>query len=132
MVNPKKAPKNAPKKQPVKKGPATIAARRARVGPKRRRTRPGTVAIREIRRLQKSTELLIARKPFEMLVKEIAQDMFTALIFRKDGLTGLQEAAEAYLVGLFKDSNSVAEKEKRVTVKKEDMEIVRKVRREIE
>ena len=38
-----------------------------------RRYRPGTVALREIRRFQKSTELLIWRMPFQRLVKEIAQ-----------------------------------------------------------
>ena len=38
------------------------------------RFRPGTVALREIRRYQKSTELLIRKLPFQRLVREIAQD----------------------------------------------------------
>ena len=41
--------------------------------PRRHRFRPGTVALREIRRYQKSTELLIRRMPFQRLVREIAQ-----------------------------------------------------------
>jgi Core histone H2A/H2B/H3/H4 len=48
------------------------AARRG--SPKKFRFRPGTVALREIRRYQKSTELLIRRIPFQRLVREIAQD----------------------------------------------------------
>ena len=47
-----------------------------RVGQKKRkarRYRPGTVALREITRYQKSSELLIRRKPFQRLVREIAQ-----------------------------------------------------------
>src|SRR5882757_5130882 len=39
------------------------------------RYRPGTVALREIRRYQKSTELLIRKLPFQRLVREIAQGM---------------------------------------------------------
>merc|ERR1712090_53518 len=38
------------------------------------RYKPGTVALREIRRFQKSTELLIKKLPFQRLVREIAQD----------------------------------------------------------
>ena len=41
------------------------------------RYRPGTVALREIRRYQKSTELLIRKMPFQRLVREIAQDFKT-------------------------------------------------------
>merc|ERR1712150_40357 len=43
------------------------------------RYRPGTVALREIRRYQKSTELLIRKLPFQRLVREIAQDFKTDL-----------------------------------------------------
>ncbi|CAL5426167.1 unnamed protein product [Camellia sinensis] len=65
------------------------------------RYRPGTVALREIRKYQKSTELLIRKLPFQRLVREIAQDFKTDLRFQSHAVLALQEAAEAYLVGLF-------------------------------
>jgi hypothetical protein len=46
------------------------------------RYRPGTVALREIRRYQKSTELLIRKLPFQRLVREIAQDFKTDFRFQ--------------------------------------------------
>jgi len=65
------------------------------------RYRPGTVALREIRRYQKSTELLIRKLPFQRLVREIAQDFKTDLRFQSSAIGALQEAVEAYLVSLF-------------------------------
>ena len=67
--------------------------------------RPGTVALREIRRYQRTGELLIRKLPFTWLVREIAQDFKTDLRFQREAIAALQEAAEAYLVGLFKDTN---------------------------
>ena len=64
------------------------------------RYRPGTVALREIRRYQKSTELLMQKVPFQRLVREIAQDFKTNLRFQSTAFMALQEASEAYLVGL--------------------------------
>ncbi len=69
------------------------------------RFRPGTVALREIRKYQKSTELLLRKLPFQRLVREIAQDYKTDLRFQSAAVAALQEAAEAYLVGLFEDTN---------------------------
>jgi histone H3/H4 len=76
----------------------------------------GTVALREIRRYQKSTELLIRKLPFQRLVREIAQDFKTDLRFQSAAIAALQEAAEAYLVGLFEDTNLCAIHAKRVTI----------------
>nr|GEX27212.1 RNA-directed DNA polymerase, eukaryota [Tanacetum cinerariifolium] len=70
--------------------------------------RPGTVALREIRKYQKSTELLIRKLPFQRLVREIAQDFKTDLRFQSSAVAALQEASEAYLVGLFEDTNLCA------------------------
>ena len=90
------------------------------------RFRPGTVALREIRRYQKSTELLIRKLPFQRLVREIAQDFKVWLVtyqfswsilisspqtdlrFQSSAVMALQEAAEAYLVSLFEDTNLAA------------------------
>ena len=72
------------------------------------RYRLGTVALRVIRRYQKSTEMLIRKLPFQHLVREIAQDFKTDLRFQSAAIMAMQEASEAYLVGLFKDSNLCA------------------------
>jgi histone H3/H4 len=71
------------------------------------RFRPGTVALREIRRYQKSTELLIRRLPFQRLVREISQEFKTDLRFQASAVAALQEASEAYLVGLFEDTGAM-------------------------
>ena len=76
----------------------------------------GTVALSEIRRYQKSTELLIRKLPFQRLVREIAQDFKTDLRFQSSAVLALQEASEAYLVGLFEDTNLCAIHAKRVTI----------------
>jgi len=75
---------------------------------KTRRFRPGTVALREIRRYQKSTELLIRKLPFQRLVREIAQDCKDGLRFQSSAIAALQEASEAYLTALFEDVNLCA------------------------
>ncbi|GJV33601.1 histone H3.2 [Tanacetum coccineum] len=78
------------------------------------RFRPGTVALREIRKYQKSTELLIRKLPFQRLVREIAQDFKTDLRFQSSAVSALQEASEAYLVGVFEDTNICAIHAKRL------------------
>ena len=94
------------------------------------RYRPGTVALREIRRYQKSTELLIRKLPFQRLVREIAQDFKTDLRFQSAAVGALQEAAEAYLVGLFEDTNLCAIHAKRVTIMPKDIQLARRIRGE--
>ena len=94
------------------------------------RYRPGTVALREIRRYQKSTELLIRKLPFQRLVREIAQDFKTDLRFQSSAIMALQEAAEAYLVGLFEDTNLCAIHAKRVTIMPKDVQLARRIRGE--
>jgi histone H3 len=97
---------------------------------KTRRYRPGTVALREIRRYQKSTELLLRKLPFQRLVKEIASRLVTDLRFQSTALLALQEASEAYLVGLFEDTNLCAIHAKRVTILPRDMALARRIRGE--
>lgn len=94
------------------------------------RYRPGTVALREIRRYQKSTELLIRKLPFQRLVREIAQDFKTDLRFQTSAVSALQEASEAYLVGLFEDTNLCAIHAKRVTIMPKDIQLARRIRGE--
>ena len=94
------------------------------------RYRPGTVTLREIRRYQKTTELLIRKLPFSRLVREVTQDFKTDLRFQAQAIMALQEAAEAYLVGLFDDTNLCAIHAKRVTIMPKDMQLVRRIRGE--
>ena len=72
------------------------------------RTRPRVKALCEIRRHQKSTELLLRYLSFEKLVREITQDFKSDLRFQKNAILALQEAAEAYLVGFLSDANFLA------------------------
>ena len=92
------------------------------------RFRPGIVALRQIRKYQKSTELLIRKLPFQRLVREIAQDYKCDLRFQTTALMALQEAAEAYLVGLMEDTNLCAIHAKRVTIMPRDMQLARRIR----
>ncbi|KAH8111069.1 histone H3 [Phellopilus nigrolimitatus] len=107
----------APRKQLAAKSQARKTAAATTGGVKKpHRFRPGTVALREIRRYQKSTELLIRKLPFQRLVREIAQDFKTDLRFQSSAVMALQEASEAYLVSLFEDTNLAAIHAKRVTI----------------
>merc|ERR1712093_137121 len=94
------------------------------------RYKPGTVALREIRKYQKSTELLVRKLPFQRLVREIAQEYKQDLRFQSSAVLALQEAAEAYLVGLFEDTNLCAIHAKRVTIMAKDIHIARRIRGE--
>ena len=92
------------------------------------RFKPGTVALREIRKYQKSTELLIRKLPFQRLIREIAQEFKTDLRFQSSAILALQEAAESYLVSLFEDTNLCAIHAKRVTIMPKDMQLARRIR----
>ena len=90
--------------------------------------RPGTVAIREIRRYQKSSNLLCRKAPFQRLVREVASDFKSDLRFQSTAIAALQEASEAYLVGLFEDTNLLAVHAKRVTITPRDLQLARRIR----
>lgn len=94
------------------------------------RFRPGTVALREIRKYQKSTELLIRKLPFQRLVREIAADYKSDLRFQSSAVGAIQEATEAYMVGLFEDTNICAIHAGRVTIMPKDMQLARRIRGE--
>ena len=121
----------APRKQLATKAARKNVASKVSGGVKKpHRYRPGTVALREIRRYQKSTELLIRKLPFQRLVREIAQDFKTDLRFQSSAVLALQEASEAYLVGLFEDTNLCAIHAKRVTIMPKDIQLARRIRGE--
>ena len=109
----------------AKKGTAQPAE-----GKKPRRYRPGTVTLQEICRYQKSMELLIGRLPFQRLVREIAQDYKGRLNFASGAILALQKAVEAYLVGLFEDTNLCAIHAKCITIMPKDIQLARRIRGE--
>jgi len=86
--------------------------------------------LRQIRKYQKSTDLLIRKLPFQRLVREIAQGFKNDLRFQSTALLALQEAAEAYLVSLFEDTNLCAIHAKRVTIMPKDIQLARRIRGE--
>jgi len=108
-------------------------ATKAKAGGKasvKRRYRPGTIALRDIRRFQRSGELLISKRPFQGLLREIAQDYTNIPRFQESAVLSLQEAAEAYLVGLFQDAQLGDIHAKRVTVMSKNIQLARRIRGE--
>ncbi|KAI0304096.1 histone-fold-containing protein [Russula brevipes] len=104
---------------------------------RRRRYRPGTVALREIRKYQRSTDLLLRKLPFARVVREIALDMITdagrdygdsGLRWQSSAILALQEASESFLIHLFEDANLCAIHAKRVTIMTRDIHLARRIR----
>jgi len=99
---------------------------------KKRRYRPGTVALREIRKYQASTNLLLRKLPFARLVKQLCQDHFVppggSLKWRASAIEALQEAAEDYLVRLFEDANLCVLHARRVTLMVRDIQLARRIK----
>ena len=120
----------------------TKAARKSAPAAKPRRFyryRPGTIALRHIRKYQRSTDLFIRKIVFQRLVREIAQKLvregklpqhMTDLRFQSAAILALQEASESYLVGLFEDTNVCAIHANRVTIMPRDMLLARRIRGE--
>mmetsp|Transcript_7316 Transcript_7316/g.18616 ORF Transcript_7316/g.18616 Transcript_7316/m.18616 type:complete len:140 (-) Transcript_7316:307-726(-) len=117
-----KKPQKTPAKQPL-----GIA-----VGPtvrKQRRYKPGTLALKEIRKFQKSTELLIRKAPFCRLVREISNEVSPEPFrYTAESLLAIQEATEDFLVHLFEDCNLCAIHAKRVTIMPKDLQLARRIR----
>ncbi|GAB1197358.1 Histone H3-like centromeric protein hH3v [Aspergillus pseudonomiae] len=121
-----KRPADAPRKSDVQPGDPTPKGRH-------RRYRPGTVALKEIRKYQRSYDLLLRKLPFARLVREVALDLLPAdvgseLRWQSQAIMALQEAAEAFLVHLFEDTNLCAIHAKRVTIMQKDIQLARRIR----
>lgn len=119
-----------PRKEQISKSAKKTAATTTAGIKKAHRYRPGTVALREIRKYQKSTDLLIRKLPFQRIVKEVAKEIKHDVRFQSSAMMALQEAAEAYLVGLFEDTNLCAIHARRVTIMVRDMQLARRIRGE--
>ncbi|KAK9843014.1 hypothetical protein WJX74_005643 [Apatococcus lobatus] len=108
-----------------KREPVATDAQKKRI---KRKIRRGTKALNEIRKYQRGTELLIRKAPFQRLVREITQTVSGDLRWQVQAVLALQEAAEAFLVGLFDDTNLCAIHAKRVTVMPKDMQLASRLR----
>ena len=118
-----KAARPSKKTAPAMKGIKKVDAER-----KKMKFKAGTVALREIKRYQKTTSLLLPRAPFMRLVKNIAHGYDSNLRFASNAIQALQESSEAYLVGVFEDANLCAIHANRVTIMKKDMSLARRIR----
>ncbi|XP_068167136.1 histone H3-like centromeric protein A [Antennarius striatus] len=97
--------------------------------PRKRKFRPGTRALMEIRKYQKSTDLLLRKAPFSRLVREVCQKFSReSLKWQVYALLAIQEAAEAFLVLLLSDANLCAIHAKRVTLFPRDIQLARRIR----
>ncbi|APA08050.1 hypothetical protein SS1G_00304 [Sclerotinia sclerotiorum 1980 UF-70] len=127
------AGKSVAGKGAVGKRPSEIAVRAGDPVPqgKKRRYKPGTLALKEIRRFQKSTDLLLLKLPFSRLVREIAlsvRPQGEGMRWQSQAIQALQESAEAFLVHLFEDTNLCAIHAKRVTIMQKDIQLARRIR----
>lgn len=104
--------------------PAAAAGDKER---KPHRWRPGTVALREIRKYQKSTDLLLRKLPFQRLIRDVASEYKADLRFQASAISAIQEASENYLVKLFEDGNLLAIHAARVTVQPEDLRLAHRL-----
>jgi histone H3 len=117
----------------VKSGKKAVksAAGGASSGVKRtHRFRPGTVALRQIRKFQKGTELLIRKAPFQRLVREAAQAQKEGLRWAASAVAAVQEATESYIISLLSDANLAALHSRRVTALPRDLQLARRLRGE--
>ena len=97
---------------------------------KAHRFRPGTVALRDIRRYQRGTDLLLRKLPFQRIVREIAMTGKDGLRFQASAVLAMQEATEAHLVNLFADTCLCAIHGRRVTIMPKDIQLARRLRGE--
>ena len=114
------------KKITKKTAPATGGIKDKAV--KKMKFKPGTVALREIKRYQKSTQMLMPHAPFQRLVRSITRDIDHDLKFQSQAIMALQESTEAYVVGLLEDAQLCSLHANRVTVMKKDIDLSRRIR----
>lgn len=75
---------------------------------KKRRLRPGTGALREIRALQSTTNFLIPEAPMKRLIKEICQEQQSGIRIKKKAYEALHTAVESFIVDMFQDAMKLA------------------------
>jgi len=124
------AAKSVSKGAAAKKSAKVSKSASGNAGKRTHRFRPGTVALREIHRYQRGTELLLRKAPFQRLVREISAQGKDGLRFQSAAVLAIQEATEAYLISLLADTNLCAIHTRRVTVMPKDLHLARRLRGE--
>ena len=120
--------KKGGKRMSKKTAPAKGGMKKADGEKRKIRFKPGTVALREIKRYQKTTNMMLPRASFQRVVRSITGSIDHDLRFQAQALLALQESTEAYLVGIFEDANLCCIHANRVTVMKKDMDLARRIR----
>ena len=92
------------------------------------RFKPGTVALRQIRKLQRTCDLLLPLQPFQRLVREIALSFKSDLRFEREALLAIQEAAEAHIIGMFQHTQNLAIHSGRKTIQDKDLSLALHIR----
>lgn len=133
VAKPAGAPRGTTKKAP--KAGKTVATAGADGGEakarKPHRYHPGTVSLREIRRYQRSTDLLMRKSPVQRVIRQIAQTSAGPEVdvrFQRSAILALHEACESYLTGLFANANTIAIHSKRVTVEASDLLLAKELK----
>jgi histone H3 len=127
----KKSGGSASKKATTKtKAPNKKIIKRAEGEKRPHRFRAGTVALREIKRYQKSGDMLLRKQPFQRLVRSIAQEFSPNIRFQASAILALQEAAEGHLIDILADSNICAIHARRVGITDKDLQVASKIRKE--
>lgn len=98
------------------------------VNHRNKRYRSGNKALSEIRKFQKSTDLLIHRLPFARLVKEITLTYHHSLQWQSIAIEAVQHACEDYIIGLMEDANLSAIHAKRITIMPKDLLLAQRIR----
>ncbi|CAD8067883.1 unnamed protein product [Paramecium sonneborni] len=110
------------KKSIAKKGEEQMKSKKSK------RYRPGTIALKEIRKYQDSSNLLIRKLPFQRLVRELAGFSEKEMRFQSSAILALQEATEAFIVNMLEDSVICAHHARRITVMQRDINLARRIR----
>lgn len=120
----------APRKQlATKSARKTATPAQSQASGKKNRYKPGnSVALREIRHYQKSTEMIIRKQPFQRMVRERTREFKSEARFQAQAISALHESVENFLVGVFEDALECATHTKRVTVMMRDVNLSLKLR----
>merc|ERR1711991_369253 len=118
--------KSQKKRQSINYKPST--SKRGGDDKKKIRFHPGTVALREIYALQKRTHLLIQKRPFQLLVRDLMSKFKGDLRWR----ASVQEAAEHHIVSIFEHAVLLSVHRQKKTVIARDLDVVMRIHERLE
>ena len=125
-----KARKNGGSRKVIQAAQGLATKKVASGSSKIHRWRPGTVALREVRKFQKTTEHLIRKAPFVRLIRECIFKTKESIRLSVSACEAIQDATESYMTGLLSDANLCTLHAKRVTLMPRDLKLARRLRGE--